>query len=389
MLSLLLKSHHLSRSNLAHRLNVSVQTVHNWCSGRVSIPTRKIGQLCALLEDMGVPSDELSQMVVRELEAQGLAPGRFTLKAQGSQPTVMLMTWNLMNSGLFGPITIVVRNALEGLGYQCLVVDCTAEHRLRRAYIRQAVATGVAGLLLCGVPGDVPDPDDDLFSSLGPAIAADIPVVLLKPWTGSVSLPPGVGSIGWDSVAAVERAVGVLANLGHSRIRAVLGGTGAGFGGRYRGLDKAWANLGLPFDEDALVWESDTEASPELTEAFASATAIFTPPSHLSLLVRACYAAGVRWPDDISIISLGNREVLPQHDRRPFTFVTIPIGRVGRGAAQLLSSMIERERFQTGQEYIVYGASTMSIENLDGGSVGQPRTHELPPAPAHRAPLLA
>ena len=48
------------------------------------------------------------------------------------------------------------------------------------------------------------------------------------------------------------------------------------------------------------------------------------------------------------------------------------MGRVSRGAAQLLSSMIKGERFQTGQEYVVYGASAMAVENLEGGSVGPP-----------------
>ena len=69
-------------------------------------------------------------------------------------------------------------------------------------------------------------------------------------------------------------------------------------------------------------------------------SAVFAPPSQLPTIARACFAGGIRWPGDISIVSLGNRAFVPQLDRRPFTFVTIPIGRVGRGAAQLLSSMI-------------------------------------------------
>jgi hypothetical protein len=35
--------------------------------------------------------------------------------------------------------------------------------------------------------------------------------------------------------------------------------------------------------------------------------------------------------------------------------------------------MIRGERFQTGQEYVIYGASTMSVENAEGGSVARPR----------------
>lgn len=373
MLGLILKTHHISRADLAHRLNVSVQTVHNWCSGRVRVPSTRLGRLCDLLEQLGVPPDTLAQLAVRELEALGVQQERLALRTRSTQPVVALVTWDLMNAGLFGPLARVTRTALEGMGYQCMALDCGGEHRQRRAYLQWAIQSGVDGLLLCGVPGDVPDPDDDLFASLKPVTAAGIPVVLLKPWTGSsVAIPEGIGSIGWDSVAAIEMAANLLLELGHEQIHAVIAGTGAGFGGRYRGLDRVWADLGLPFDEDSIIWVQEGETAHELADALSGARAVFTPPSQLSTVARACFAGGISWPDDISIVSLGNRTFVPQLDRKPFTFVTIPIGRVGRGAAQLLSSMIRGERFQTGQEYVIYGASTMSIENAQGGSIASP-----------------
>ncbi len=377
MLNSLLRVHRISRLAVAHELDVSVQTVHNWCSRRVLIPSAKLEPLCRTLEEWGVPADELALLVVRELEAHGIRSDRLTLKPSGAQPTVLIVTWDLTGQGLFGPITKVARASLEGLGYACMVVDCGGEHRIRRAILQQASALGVAGLLLAGTPGEAPNPDDDLFSSLGPVIAAGIPAVFLKPWTGSVSLPAGVGSIGWDSVAAVKQAIGLLAAQGHTRIRALLAESGANFGGRYRGLDTVWQDLGLPFDEDACIaWLPRGGLSGELRESLSEATAIFTPPSNLLVLARACFDAGLDWPYDISIASLGNREFVPQLSRRPFTFVNIPVGRVSRGAAQLLSSMIKGERFQTGQEYVIYGASAMSVENLEGGSVGPPCERE-------------
>ena len=379
MLGLILKQHHISRADLAHRLDVSVQTVHNWCSGRIAIPSRRLGRLCDLLEELGTPRDELALLAVRELESQGVQQERLALRSRSAQPVVGVVTWDLMSPGLFGPLARVARTVLEGMGYQCMALDCGGEHRQRRAYLQWAVETRLDGLLLCGVPGDVPDPDDDLFASLKPVTAAGVSVVLLKQWTGSsIAVPEGVGSIGWDSVAAVEKAVGLLLRLGHTQVQAVLSGTGAGFGGRYRGLDLAWANLGLPFDEDSVIWAQEGETSDDLADALAGASAVFAPPSQLPVLARACFANGITWPDDISIVSLGNRSFVPPLQGRPFTFVTIPVGRVGRGAAQLLSSMIAGERFQTGQEYVIYGASTMSIENADEGSVARPRASAAP-----------
>ena len=388
MLGPILKKHHISRADLAHRLNVSVQTVHNWCTGRVRVPSQRLGSLCDLLEELGVPRDELAQMAVRELEALGVQQERLALRSRSAQPVVALVTWDLMSPGLFGPLARVARTALEGMGYQCMALDCGGEHRQRRAYLQWAIRDNVDGLLLCGVPGDVPDPDDDLFASLKPVTSAGIPVVLLKPWAGSsVAVPEGIGSIGWDYVAAVEMAAGLLQELGHEQVHAVLAAGSAGFGARYWGLDRAWSNLGLTFDEDSIIWAQEGETAHELADALAGASAVFTPPSQLPTIARACFARGIRWPDDVSIVSLGNRAFVPQLHRTPFTFVSIPIGRVGRGAAQLLSSMIQGERFQTGQEYVIYGASTMSVENATGGSVASPHDHVSAHPHAVRATL--
>lgn len=381
MLSSLLKTHHVSRSDLALRLNVSLQTIHNWCGGRIRIPSTKLEPLCQTLSQLGASSEDLSQLVATELAAHGLRPDRLTTRAPTSRRFVMLMTWDLSTPGLFGPITKIARTTLEELGYECIVVDCNAEHRLRRGNLAHAIALGVDGLLLCGVPGDVPDADRDLISSLDPALAAGIPIVLLKPWTGAIDLPSGVGSIGWDSVAAVQQAVGILKSSGHTRIRAILSGTGAGFGGRYRGMDQAWSNLGIPFSDDSIIWAPSSNVVPELIDGIESSTGLFTPPSHLPVLSRACFEAGIQWPDHISITSLGNTDLITPLATRPFTFVNIPIGRASRGAAQLLTSMIQGDRFETGQEYVVYGASAMRVENLQGGSVGPPPNRSALPRP--------
>ncbi len=381
MLGKLLKEHHISRSSLAYKLNVTLQTVHNWCSGRIVIPSQKMAGVCDALESFGVPKEQLTNLTLDHLHLQGLPSDRIIKNPNDTVPTIMLITWDLMNPSLFGPIAKVARSTLEGLGYRCLILDCSAEHRLRRFYITEAIRTGISGLLFCGVPGEVPDPDSDLLDSLEPAISAQIPCVLLKPWTGPINLPPGVASIGWDSIAAVQLALKILVDEGHSKIRALLAGTGAGFGGRFRGIDQAWKNLNLEFDEEeSIIWSPSGQDTTEVKDILTQCSAIFTTPSHLPLLARACFESSTRWPRDLSVTSLGNRDFIPQLDRNPFTFVNLPIGRVSRGAAQLLTSMIQGERFQTGQEYIIYGASTMVVENLIGGSIAEPHKRLATPS---------
>ena len=60
-------------------------------------------------------------------------------------------------------------------------------------------------------------------------------------------------------------------------MHAVLAAGSAGFGARYWGLDRAWSNLGLTFDEDSIIWAQEGETAHELADALASASAVLHP----------------------------------------------------------------------------------------------------------------
>ena len=74
------------------------------------------------------------------------------------------------------------------------------------------------GVVLVGVPGDVPDPDDELLTAIAPATEARVPVVLAMPWADSLPLPRGAAAIGWDIDAAAAMAIDFLVDSGHEEI---------------------------------------------------------------------------------------------------------------------------------------------------------------------------
>jgi DNA-binding LacI/PurR family transcriptional regulator len=91
------------------------------------------------------------------------------------------------------------------------------------------------------------------------------------------------------------------------------------------------------------------------------------------VLANACYASGRRWPDDISVMTIGHPGSMPQLGGNPFTYVTVPVGKISRGAAHILASLIEDQEVPYSQQFMVYGKSSMRIINAEGGSVGVPQ----------------
>jgi len=335
----LLKALFISRASVARELGVSVQTIHNWCSGRVEVPPQQVGRLVTVLRDRGAPSASVAEFVQRELESYGIDPSLLVESARVREglnaSTVMIITWNLAQAGAFEAIARLCRQTLEHAGVECLHVDCGGEHRLKRSYIRQALSMSCLGVVLVGVPGDVPDPDDELLSAIAPAIEAGVPVVLAMPWANSLPLPRGAAAIGWDIDAAAGMAIDFLVDSGHEEIGIFRGPNDPAHVRRYQGMDAALQRRGITPRPDLVAWASDE-------------------------------------PDDLSDLTMGNSLFTPKMGRRPFTYATLPIGKVSRGAAHLLMSLTQEASTSYGQEYVIYGASSMSIAHAEDGSIGPP-----------------
>jgi DNA-binding LacI/PurR family transcriptional regulator len=373
----LLKALFISRASVARELGVSVQTIHNWCSGRVEVPPRQVGRLVTILRDRGAPSASVAEFVQRELEAYGIDPSLLVESARVREglnaSTVMIITWNLAHAGAFEAIARLCRQTLEHAGVECLHVDCGGEHRLKRSYIRQALSMSCLGVVLVGVPGDVPDPDDELLSAIAPAIEAGVPVVLAMPWANSLPLPRGAAAIGWDIDAAAGMAIDFLVESGHEEIGIFRGPNDPAHVRRYQGMDAALQRRGITPRPDLVAWASDEpDDLSDLTRVLHEATAIVAPPSVLWATARAFYNTALQWPEDVSVVTMGNSLFTPKMGRRPFTYVTLPIGKVSRGAAHLLISLTEAASTSYGQEYVIYGASSMSIAHPEDGSTGPP-----------------
>ena len=373
----LLKQYGHQRSVLAAQMDVSIQTVHNWCSERVPVPVHQFDSLAGNLAAIGATDEEVAALVRRLLELHGLGDRLLSAlafpKKNDDRPEVLLMSWDIKSGGLFSHFPGACRNAVQELGMTCLVVDCGGDHQMKRTYVAEVIKHRYAGVILAGIPGAPPSPTGELFETIQPLIAAGIPVVMISPWDIDVMIPPGVTALGWDSNVLNAMALGFLKDSGHERIAVVLSETGAMVSGRYQGLDRAFSEQGGRLDENLVIWTGDDPDDPsEILEVLRSATAIFARPSALHLLANGCYTKNLRWPEDVSIITVGHPQSIPQLGSNPFTYIGIPVGRLSRSAAHILNSLVEKEEEEYYQQFAVYGKSAMRVMNADNGSVGTP-----------------
>jgi LacI family transcriptional regulator len=326
----------------------------------------------ALFMARGGSAVDVDALVNQELEAQGLDSSLLpAANSKASAGPVMIVAWNLERPGLFGQVAHLCQDTLRHMGYQCLLVDCGADHGVKRAYIKQAVALRCAGVVLAGVPGDVPNPNEELIAAIEPAVAHGIPTVLAMPWNESLPLPRGVAGVGWDDGAARSIAIDHLVGAGHRDIGVLIGETGPfHHHGRYQGIDDVMKSRGIAFKENLVAWPtSDAADVSDVIGILKQATAVFAPPSVLSILGRAFYEAGYHWPDDVSVITVGHERFMPRLGPRPFTYVGIPLGKASRGAAHLLATLMQDDASSFSQEFVVFGSSAMLIANGEGGSV--------------------
>jgi DNA-binding LacI/PurR family transcriptional regulator len=242
---------------------------------------------------------------------------------------------------------------------------------MKRTYIREAVRRRYAGLLLIGVPGAFPDPDDDLLTMIEPLSQNGIPTVMVTPWRGNLPLPAGVAGVGWDSDAANDKALETLFALGHSDIAILLSATGPLVTGRYQGIERSFEGLGHKMRDDLVVWvDGDDDDLPETSRVLQSATAVLARASTLGTLTNACYTQELQWPRDLSVITVAHSQTQLQLGTNPFTYVSVPVRRISQGAAHLLASLSIGDRAPYSQQFIVYGSSSMRLVHEKGGSIG-------------------
>jgi len=231
------------------------------------------------------------------------------------------------------------------LAYAVLIGD--TEHGAARAevYARQLEARRADGLILLN--GRTPSfagfrvTSNAVPRPLGPRY----PIVVVSERIPGSPWP----TVGIDNVAAAERAVLHLADLGHRRIAHIAGPKGNILTGeRRRGYRAALAKSGLPADPDWLVYgdfsiASGRRAARKLLVCPARPTGVFAANDEMAMgAIVEIRAFGLAVPGDVSVVGFDDIEFAEIFDP-PLTTVRQPRFEMGQRAMALIGRGLRGE----------------------------------------------
>ena len=227
------------------------------------------------------------------------------------------------------------------------------------SYLKRARHHNVDGCALIGL-----DPDDAEVRRL---VRGEIPCVAID-----MSIEgPRTEVVMSDNEAGARAAVRHLYELGHRRIATITGMIDSRPGvDRLRGYRRAIQECGLAYRDDFVAYgdfyaESAREAAARLLALPERPTAIFAAADLMAIgAIRAAAEAGLRVPDDVSIVGFDDIQLAP-HVNPPLT--TLRQDKLGLGAAAG-EALVARVAGETDRPPL----RTLPVELVVRGSTGPP-----------------
>jgi LacI family transcriptional regulator len=298
---------------VASEAGVSVSTVSNVLNGR-----------------HGQMTPETRERVLSAMERLGYRPNLIAQSLVTNRTATIGLIISEVTNSLYPPVTIGAEAACREAGYSLLLAAADDVDAERRA-IELMRAKQVDALVLFSV-SYLNITNDHIFQ----AQASGTPVVAINR-----QLPPDapLSAVWFDHFGGGREATRHLIELGHTRI-GHLAGPSHRFTGqqRRRGYEAALAEAGIPLDP-ALVLEGDYsfESGERLMRVLweQRPTAVFVGGDAMALgALRFLARAGVRVPDDLSLVAFGNPDFV-RYATPALTTVDLPVAAAGRAAVEL------------------------------------------------------
>lgn len=305
--------------DIARKLGLSAMTVSRALTGKAEV------------------SEDTRQKVLRCAAAVGYQPHRWARSLVTRRSSIVGVVIPEISHSFFSEMTCGVEEVVDKAGYDILLCHSRGSAEKEKEEINMLVGSMVAGLIVASVqPLRDPGPLIELQEKEIPFVLADRHFPRYR----------------FSSVRVDDRAVGRLAThclieLGHERIAHIHGPDLSPASFRYRGYLDALRSAKIPVLRKYTVagnfnFESGAEAMKRLLRLNPRPTAVFAANDPMAVgAILACREAGLRVPEDISIVGAGNIE--GQYDPNPFvTTLDWPREGLGQMAATLLIEAIER-----------------------------------------------
>lgn len=243
-----------------------------------------------------------------------------------------------IRSSIFSDSTYVIQEAAKDCGLTTVIGNTNYDERSAISLLKLFQERRVAGLILTGLS----DQERPLVERL---IKQGTPCVV----TWEVLTDTPISYVGFDNHKATEMVTNYLLDLNHRRIGLLTGPYSKvkRIRPRINGYCAALQSQSIEFDPD-LVIETDFSLT-DGKEAMRRLLSLPDPPSAVfaasDVLAMGALAAikekGLKVPDDLSLIGLGNIDFASYCDP-PLTTVNFPTTELGRLALKVLQEIMDR-----------------------------------------------
>jgi DNA-binding LacI/PurR family transcriptional regulator len=279
-------------------------------------------------------SEERRARVLAAAKELGYRPNASARNLASRSSGTIGVLLNDLHNPFFAEIFDGVSDAADATGYRLLLTTSLRRDAGEDRAIETMLEHRVDGMVLLS---------PRLSSARLVELAMSSPIVVLGRTVARASFDTVMTDESIGSMLALQH----LAELGHRRIVHIDGGRGAGATPRRAGYRRAMASLGLDAPDVVagdFTESSGVEGARRLLRRANLPTAIFAANDLVAAGAMATLeAAGVRVPDDVSIVGYDN-SMLARLEHLALTTVDQPRASMGELATRLLVERIEGRR---------------------------------------------
>jgi len=292
-------------------------------------------------------SEEMRRRVTECANMLGYQPNRFARSLVTKRSYMVGVVIPEIAHLFFADVISGIEEVLDAANYDILLCHSRGNPEREQTEIRTLIGSHVDGLIVASVqPWKSPAFFVDLQKQ-------QVPLVLFDRFFPGYEF----SSVCLDDLAAGRAAAEFLLQLGHKRIAHIEGPDVSPAKLRRQGfltaLKKAQGNASSELIvQSSFEMEAGRHATEELLKRNAAPTAIFAANDPLAIgAIRACRDAGLRIPEDISVMGVGNIE--GSFHPNPFlTTIDWPRQELGRITAQFLLNALSKPSVGSPQSHL-------------------------------------
>ncbi len=276
-----------------------------------------------------------------------------------------------VDSYIFPKLLQSMVKTLEKAGYSARIMF-TGNHleKERELLNRMLEENSQDPLIVEPVMSGLPNPNLNFYRKLR---EKGIPILFFNSFYPELELP----HVSMDDRAAGRLAAEYLIERGHTRIGGIFKSDDGQGRCRYQGYLEALRRNGLPITEKQVRWidtvdqDSLKQEGDRLLARLSGCTACVCYNDQVAhALTEICAGAGIRIPEDLSLVSIDNSE-LSGLNAVPLTSVAHPTEAMGKKTAENLLRLIKNPAFNATYEFVPEICQRSSAADLRGTALNE------------------